>query len=223
MIKPSEPDNFAEARRQMVDWQLKARGISDPKVLKVMGQLQREFFIPNETLYAAYEDRAVPIGLDQTISQPYMVALMTEKLQVEPESRVLEIGTGTGYQTAVLARLAREVFTVERIPELSHRAQTILTRLGLTNVRYRIDDGTLGWPRAAPFDRILVTAGAPEVPEQLKAQLADGGLMIIPVGPDIHQTLMRIRRAGGKFPAESLIGCRFVKLIGESGWPEGSE
>ncbi len=220
MLRQTQQDKFFEARSQMVAWQLKARGISDRRVLKVMSDLRRECFVPDEALHAAYEDRAVPIGMDQTISQPYMVALMTEKLEVESENHVLEIGTGSGYQTAVLARLAKEVFTVERIGELSNRANEILERLGIENVKYKIDDGTMGWPEFAPYDRIMVTAGAPEVPEKLQAQLAEGGVMVIPVGPEDHQTLMRVRRAGTKFRQEAIIGCRFVKLIGESGWPE---
>jgi protein-L-isoaspartate(D-aspartate) O-methyltransferase len=220
MLRESQPDKFALARRQMIERQLIARNITDPCVLKVMSELPRECFIPSEFKSAAYEDRAVSIGLSQTISQPYMVALMTEKLQVEPENRVLEIGTGSGYQTAILAKLAGEVYTVERIDELSQQARAILTQLGLTNIRYKIDDGTIGWPEASPFDRILVTAGAPQVPERLSDQLKEGGILIIPVGPEECQTLIRIRKIGDKLQQEPIISCRFVKLIGEQGWPE---
>ncbi|MFA5863226.1 MAG: protein-L-isoaspartate(D-aspartate) O-methyltransferase [Phycisphaerae bacterium] len=220
MLRESQPDKFAPARRQMIERQLRARNITDPRVLKVMSELPRERFIPGESQSAAYEDRAVSIGLGQTISQPYMVAVMTEKLQIEPENRILEIGTGSGYQTAVLAKLATEVYAIERIDELSQRAQMTLTQLGLTNIRYKIDDGTIGWPDASPFDRILVTAGSPQVPEHLSDQLKEGGILIIPVGPEECQTLIRIRKIGNKLQQEPIISCRFVKLIGEQGWPE---
>lgn len=223
MFGQTNQDNFFHARQQMVTWQLKTRGISDNRVLEVMSELPREYFLPKEAVYAAYEDRAVPIGMDQTISQPYMVALMTEKLEVEPENRVLEIGTGSGYQTAVLAALANEVFTVERIPELSRRAKITLKKLGLGNVRYKIDDGTAGWPDFGPYDRIIVTAGAPEVPEKLTEQLAKDGIMVIPIGPEDHQTLIRIRRTAAQFRQEPLVECRFVKLIGQNGWPANEE
>jgi protein-L-isoaspartate(D-aspartate) O-methyltransferase len=220
MARETESDRFIEARQQMVDWQLRPRNITDGRVLKVMAQLPREGFIPPEHRATAYEDRAGPIGEGQTISQPYMVALMTEKLHVESHHRVLEIGTGSGYQTAVLGKLAKEVYTVERIAELSRRARETLGWLGILNVSYKIDDGTGGWAEQAPFDRILVTAGAPEVPISLPIQLADGGLLIIPVGPESGQMLMRVRRMGKKFDKEPLVGCRFVKLIGQEGWPE---
>jgi protein-L-isoaspartate(D-aspartate) O-methyltransferase len=219
MVKQNKIDNYATARREMVDWQLKARGIHDLRVLEVMSALPRDRFVPAETGYAAYEDRALPIEMAQTISQPYMVAVMTEMLQVEPENRVLEIGTGSGYQTGILAKLAKEVFTIERIGELSHRARAILEELEIRNILYKIDDGTMGWPQFAPYDRIMVTAGAPEVPEKLKDQLAQDGILIIPVGPEDQQMLMRIRREGKIFHQESILGCRFVKLIGEAGWP----
>jgi len=215
-----EPDNFEQSRRQMVEWQLRARNITDPDVLQAMAQIPRHRFIPEDGRHLAYEDRALPIGFDQTISQPYMVALMTEKLQVEPGLRVLEIGTGFGYQTAVLARLAREVFTVERLPELSLRAQEVLAQLGLLNIHFNIDDGTLGWPDHAPFDRILVTAGAPDLPTSLVDQLADGGLLVIPVGPEDAQTLLRVRKSGRELHREPIIACRFVKLFGRQGWSE---
>lgn len=204
----------------MVEQQLRPRGITDMRVLEALSVIPRERFVPAEWQGSVYEDRALPIGSDQTISQPYIVALMTEKLQVEADHRVLEVGTGSGYQTAVLSRLAREVFTVERIVELSHRAWEALEGLGVRNVTVKVDDGTMGWPEAAPFDRILVTAGAPAVPAPLTEQLRDGGILVIPVGPPESQTLMRIRRSGITFHQEPVIGCRFVKLIGAAGWQE---
>ncbi len=215
----SDPNRFADARKQMINWQLRARNINDHRVLQAMAELPREAFIPEPWKYAAYEDQAVPIGYNQTISQPYIVALMSETLQANEQSKVLEIGTGSGYQTAVLARIANEVFTIERIAELSRQAQEILQSLGITNVQFKIDDGTSGWQEFAPFDRIMVTAAAPDIPTALADQLADNGVMIIPVGPNQHQTLLRVRRQAGRFLQEPLIACRFVKLIGRHAWP----
>jgi len=203
----------------MVDRQLRVRNITDDRVLNVMGELPREKFVPAEKQHLTYDDRALAIGFEQTISQPYMVALMTETLRVEPCHRVLEIGTGSGYQTAVLARLAGEVFSVERIPELSGRAQAVLAELGIDNVRYKIDDGSIGWREYSPYDRIIVTAGAMTVPGTLTEQLSQGGIMVIPVGPSDSQTLMRIEKRDGRVRQEPIISCRFVKLIGHEGWP----
>jgi protein-L-isoaspartate(D-aspartate) O-methyltransferase len=215
-------DAFAQARTRMVDRQLRARGIADPRVLEVMGRVPREAFVsgpdrsrPDE----AYRDSALPAGRGQTLSQPYMVARMTEALQLAEGDRVLEIGTGTGYQAAVLAHLAADVWSVERDPVLAEEARKRLEGLGLLDrVHLLVGDGSLGWPEGAPFDGILVTAGAPEIPEALKAQLADGGRIVIPVGPRDSQVLLRITRRGEGFESESLLECRFVPLVGEEGW-----
>lgn len=211
---------YRRPREQMIANQLRARDIKDTSVLEVMGRLPRERFVPEALSTEAYADRALPIGLGQTISQPYMVALMTEQLQVEAPHRVLEIGTGCGYQTAILARLATSVYTVERLGALSARAQKTLTALGIDNVRYKVADGTLGWPGPRPFARIIVTASSPKVPGALIDQLAEGGLLIIPTGSREDQTLMRFGKCGGKLTSKKLVACRFVKLLGKQGWPE---
>lgn len=203
----------------MIDDQLRRRGIGDQRVLQVMARIPRENFVPQSLTEAAYEDRALDIGLGQTISQPYIVAYMTEKLNLQPDHRVLEIGTGSGYQTAVLASLCAEVCTLEHLAILSQRTQSTLARLGIENVEYRIDDGSVGWPERAPFDRIMVTAGAPAIPRPLVEQLRDGGRMIVPVGDRKLQQLLVIEKREGRFIEYPLIGCRFVKLIGHCGWP----
>ena len=203
----------------MVEADLRRRGIRDPRVLEAMTAVPRHRFVPEQERPHAYEDRALPLEKGQTISQPYMVAFMTEALRVGPEHRVLEIGTGSGYQTAVLARLAREVFTVERLPELQADARALLEGLGLGNVRFRVGDGSLGWPEHAPYDRILVTAGAPAVPPALERQLApDGGVLVIPVGDAEVQELVVLTRDGERWSSTPLLGCRFVPLVGDEGW-----
>jgi len=204
----------------MVEYQLRARGIRDERVLKVMGELPREKFIGPVYREEAYEDRPVPIGAGQTISQPYIVALMTEALKVEPHHRVLEIGAGSGYQTAILAKLAKEVFAIERIAELAERASKVLQKLGIDNVHLRVGDGTLGWPEQAPFDRILCAAAGPDVPEAWIEQLADNGRIVMPIGGPEMQNLFLIIKQGGKITHENLGGVRFVKLIGKQGWQE---
>jgi protein-L-isoaspartate(D-aspartate) O-methyltransferase len=206
------------ARQAMVRDQLSARGIADPAVLRAMGELPRERFLPESMQYAAYDDRALPVGEDQTISQPYIVAYMTEKLAVRPGNRVLEIGTGTGYQTAVLCRMQAVVYTVERIARLQNEARERLTAMGLSPVEFRCGDGTLGWPEHAPYDRILVTAGAPDIPRTLIEQLAGDGRLVAPVGRRDCQTLVRVDRQAGRTVETSLIPVRFVKLIGRHGW-----
>lgn len=200
--------------------QVQARGIDDPRVLAALGRLSRARFLPPEVRGLAQADRAVAIGLEQTMSQPFMVALMTLELALTGTERVLEIGTGSGYQTAVLSDLAAEVFTIERHSTLSLRARGLLDGLGRTNIRYRVGDGTLGWPEEAPFDRILVTAGAPTFPTTLFEQLAEGGLLVAPVGPDEGQELTVIRKQGGEPASRTVLACRFVKLIGAEGWEE---
>jgi protein-L-isoaspartate(D-aspartate) O-methyltransferase len=213
-------NEMAFRRQIMIDQQLKAREINDPQVLKVMSELPRERFVLPEYRENTYDDGALPIGWEQTISQPYMVGLMTQSLCVEPNHRVLEIGTGSGYQTAVLAKLAKEVFTVERIRELAEQAKKLLMKLDFTNIYFKIDDGTLGWREKSPFDRIIVTAGAPHPPTSLVDQLADNGIMIIPIGSQDEQTLIRIHRTGKTLTRTPILPCRFVKLLGEQAWHE---
>jgi len=204
----------------MVDHQIRSRGIRDSRLLHVLHSIPRHLFVPSAYAPEAYEDHPVDIGHGQTVSQPYMVAWMTEALELRGGERVLEVGTGSGYQTAVLAKLAAEVYTIERIPVLARRAQETLDRLGLRNIHFRIGDGTLGVPDAAPFDGILVTAGAPAIPQALKDQLADGGRLAMPVGGRAGQDLMLLVRRGAAVIEKSLGGCVFVRLIGEQGWPE---
>ncbi len=211
-------DTFHIRRHEMVETQLKNRGIKDKAVLEVMDKVPRHLFVPDNQIENAYKDNALPIGEGQTISQPYMVAIMTEMLQCNRTLRVLEIGTGSGYQTAVLASLVKEVYTVERIKALSERAKSVLESLGFNNIHFITGDGSIGYLDGAPFDRILVTAAAPEVPEPLKNQLADGGILIAPVGSRLSQQLITIRRASDKFSSELSTGCVFVPLIGEHGW-----
>jgi protein-L-isoaspartate(D-aspartate) O-methyltransferase len=188
-------------------------------VLDAMASVPRHVFVPRAERTHAYEDRALPLDVGQTISQPYIVAFMTEALQVRSGYRVLEVGTGSGYQTAVLARLAALVFTVERIGELQRTARAVLKDIAMDNVFFRVGDGSYGWPERAPYDRILVSAGAPDVPEALKAQLSsDGGRMVVPVGGADLQELVAVTRIKDTFASESLIGCRFVPLVGDEGW-----
>jgi protein-L-isoaspartate(D-aspartate) O-methyltransferase len=204
----------------MVQDQLRRRGLTDPRVLKLMGEIPREDFMPPEMSVHAYEDRALSVGHGQTISQPYMVALMTTLLDVQPGHRVLEVGTGTGYQTLILARLAGSVVTVERIAPLSAAARERLVRLNVTNVRFHVGDGSRGCPDEGPYHRIMVTAGAPRVPRALPEQLADGGRMVVPVGALNEQILTTVERVGAKTVETPGIACRFVQLIGQDGWPE---
>lgn len=211
-------ETFTQRRVEMVQRQLAQRGIRDQRVLTAMEQVARELFVPEGIRNSAYEDRALPVDCGQTISQPYIVGKMTEQIGLTSSDRVLEIGTGTGYQTAILAELATEVFTVERHAELSVLASERLNRLGYTNIRYRHGDGTVGWAEHAPYDAIIVTAGAPSIPRELKLQLAEGGQLVIPVGDERAQTLYTLRRRGDKFVQDVGIGCRFVKLVGEAGW-----
>ncbi len=202
----------------MVQTQLRQRGIQDPRVLDSMGRIPRERFLPSGLSHLAYEDRALPIELDQTISQPYIVAFMTEALRIAPEHRVLEIGTGTGYQTAILAHLADRVYSIERHEPLSHAAALRLAELGITNVELTTGDGSVGWPEHAPYDRIIVTAASPDVGAQLVEQLADGGRMIVPVGDEHAQRLTLVERHAGKTVERPSIAVRFVKLVGRAGF-----
>jgi protein-L-isoaspartate(D-aspartate) O-methyltransferase len=207
-----------DRRREMVERQIASRGVRNARVLAAMEEVPRELFVPGDLRSRACEDRALPIADSQTISQPYIVAIMTELLAPEPHHRVLEIGTGSGYQTAILSRLADRVFSIERHPGLAGAAARVIDQLGITNVDIRVGDGTVGLAAEAPFDGILVTAGAPAVPEALKHQLADGGRLVIPVGPAGFQHLTVVTRAGATFEEEQRDSCVFVPLIGAQGW-----
>ncbi|WP_041243164.1 protein-L-isoaspartate(D-aspartate) O-methyltransferase [Trichlorobacter lovleyi] len=203
----------------MVQEQIVGRGITTPRLLEVFQKVPRHLFVQEAMAVQAYSDGPLPIGEKQTISQPYIVALMTDLLELTGNDHVLEIGTGSGYQTAILASLVRRVWTIERIRPLAMQARKVLDTLHLLNVNIKVGDGTLGWPEEGPFDAILVTAGAPAVPETLAAQLAPGGRLVIPVGDESNQTLLRIRKAAdGTLTQETGIGCRFVPLIGQQGW-----
>jgi protein-L-isoaspartate(D-aspartate) O-methyltransferase len=212
-------DRLAE-RERMVSQQLVERGIRSELVLSAMRRVPRESFLPESLAARAYEDNAVAVDCGQTISQPFMVGLMTERLELTPRDRVLEIGTGTGYQTAILACLAGEVYTVEWHLKLMTSAAERLRELGFTNVHYRCGDGSLGWAEKAPFDAILVAAGAPDVPEALVGQLAPGGRLVAPIGPQDDQTLVFIRSDPSGPTREEVLRCRFVRLLGEQGWHE---
>ena len=210
-----------EQRALMVDLQLARRGIRDPHVQQAFREVPREAFVPSGLEEFAYKDSPLPIGDGQTISQPYIVALTVEALRLSPGDRVLEIGTGSGYAAAILSRIAKEVYTVERLAELAEQARGRLFRLGYDNVFVHRGDGTLGWNEHAPYDAIAVAAGGPEIPKALLEQLAPGGRLVIPVGPEDVQVLVRITREDGGFRREELSDVRFVPLIGEQGWPEG--
>jgi len=213
-------DRWAAAREHMLRFDLRGRDITDPKVLQVMAQVPREHFVSAEYEAQAYDDRPLPIGLDQTISQPYIVALMTQALAVTPDCEVLEIGTGSGYQTAVLARLATRVYTVERLETLSRSAERILGALGVDNVEFHVGDGTLAWPVPKTFERIMVTAGVQEVPGPLLDQLKVDGLLIAPVGSATVQTLVLYRKTQTGTVHRDLCAVRFVRLIGEHGFDD---
>ena len=218
MRSPGEQNQAAD---RMVRLQVELRDVRDRRVLSALRRVPRHLFVPPGSRAAAYEDHPISIGHGQTISQPYIVAFMTEALQLRGSERVLEIGTGSGYQTAILAELCAEVFSVERIPELADRARGVLAELGYDNVSVRTGDGSEGWPEKAPYDAIIVTAAAPEVPAALRDQMADNGLLVVPVG-DIRgtQELVIARRIGASYSIHASIGCRFVPLLGRGGFPE---
>jgi protein-L-isoaspartate(D-aspartate) O-methyltransferase len=199
-----------------------AREIRDKRVLEAMARIPRERFVPPESTFMAYEDRPLPIGFGQTISQPFIVALMTESLELAGNEKVLELGTGSGYQTAILAELARLVITTERLPALAESARTVLDSLGYTNIVVHIAEETLGWKADAPYDAIIATAAAPNVPEELLEQLAIGGRMVIPVGSRYVQELCKVTKQMNRNKIENLGSCRFVSLIGRGAWEEES-
>jgi protein-L-isoaspartate(D-aspartate) O-methyltransferase len=212
-------DRQAWARERMVEKDITRRGIKDQRVIDAFLKVPRHLFVSQSQRMSAYEDHPLPIGEGQTISQPYMVALMTEALQLKGEESVLEIGTGSGYQTAILAELAKRVYSIERIPSLTGKARTVLDSLGYKNILVKLSDGTMGWEEYAPYDRILVTAGAPAVPKPLLEQLAPGGILVIPVGPNAIQELIRVRKKDdGTTTEERMGGCVFVRLVGKHGW-----
>ncbi len=202
----------------MVQNQLVSRGIKDSRVLDAMRRVPRHLFVENSAQENAYDDMALPLSMGQTISQPYMVAIMTELLDLQGDEKVLEIGTGSGYQAAILAELSKEVFTIERISLLAEDAKQRLHSLNYDNVHVKVGDGTLGWPDASPFDRIIITAAAPKIPDPLMEQLATGGILVIPVGSRYSQQLLRIRKSAEGMIQEYHTPCVFVPLIGEHGW-----
>lgn len=213
---------LAQLRAEMVEHQLRRRGIKDERVLAAFLKVPRHKFVRSQDLWCAYDDYPLPIGYGQTISQPYIVALMTELLELQGDERVLEIGTGSGYQAAILAELAKEVITIERIPELARRAQQVLMSLGYRNVTVLIGDGSLGAPEFAPFDAIIVTAAAPHPPQALLAQLKDGGRLVIPIGDRHLQELVRFVRHGERYEMQRHGPCLFVPLIGADGWGQAA-
>ncbi len=208
-----------EAARARLMAQLGAE-IKDKRVLAAMTHIPRELFVPPESQRFAYEDRPLPIGWEQTISQPFIIALMTEALELTGHEKVLEVGTGSGYQTAILAELCQQVVTVERLPALAETARHVLNTLGYTNIKIHLAEGNLGWKRRAPYQAILVTAGAPNIPNELLAQLAIGGRMVIPVGSRYVQELYKVTKREDKNSVQNLGGCRFVPLIDKAAWEE---
>ncbi len=211
---------FEKKRRLMVENQIVRRGVTDERVIQAMLKVPRHLFLEEAVWESAYGDFPLPIGEGQTISQPYMVAVMTEKLELDKDSCVLEIGTGSGYQTAILAEICGRVFTIERIAALEKRARKKLEELGYTNIAFKIGDGTLGWSGLAPYNGILITAGSPKVPELLFSQLKEGGRMVIPIGNSFSQILTVVRKKDGEKIEEPCFGCTFVPLIGREGWED---
>jgi len=213
--------HYKKLRERMVRDQFIARGITDQRVLAAFYKVEREKFVPSEVRNNAYEDFPLSIGEGQTISQPYMVALMTQSLELKGDEKILEIGTGSGYQTAILAELAREVYSIERIRVLAERARKLLEKLGYSNIKILLSDGTLGWEESSPYDRILVTAGAREIPQPLTDQLEEEGVMVIPVGNSYSQDLKVVRKRKNRIKTATVEKCVFVPLIGKYGWDEG--
>lgn len=211
---------YRQARERMIQEQLVSRGINDPRVLRAMAKVPRHLFLESELWDQAYKDHPLPIGADQTISQPYMVALMAQALELKGAERVLEVGTGSGYAAAVLSELCTEVFTVEAVEELALKAHTLLRRLGYRNVSVRVGDGTLGWEEQAPFDAAIISAAAPCIPRPLLEQLKTPGYLVFPMGEKELQALVRIRKDTAGIREEYLCECQFVKLRGRYGWED---
>ena len=212
--------NFQKARDRMVETQLAGRGIRNHRVLEAMRRVPRHLFVEEALQEQAYSDYPLPIGEKQTISQPYIVALMSEVLELKGDEKILEIGTGSGYQAAILAELADRVFSVERFPPLAYRASQILKKLGYQNILIRVADGSLGWPEEAPFDGIMVTAGTPKIPQPLTDQLRLGGRLVLPVGDRLSQELVLVERTPEGMRKTDFGGVRFVDLVGKWGWEE---
>lgn len=212
--------DYTKARKQMVREQLVARHITNPRVLAAMEKVPRHLFVAEDLRYRAYEDGPLPIGKSQTISQPYIVALMVQALELKGGERVLEIGTGSGYEAAILAELDVELFSIERLEELALNARTTLDSLGYRNISIRVGDGTLGWEEHAPYDAVVISAAAPQIPRPLIEQLKPDGVLILPMGEEDFQTLVRIRTGKDGITEEYLGDCRFVKLKGAHGWEE---
>ncbi|MBN2059144.1 MAG: protein-L-isoaspartate(D-aspartate) O-methyltransferase [Deltaproteobacteria bacterium] len=212
--------DYRLARERMVKNQLIPRGIKDKGVLDAMSKINRHLFLDEALIGQAYNDNPLPIGYKQTISQPYIVALMTQALELSGREKTLEIGTGSGYQTAILAELSEKVYTIERIRPLMERSRSLLNDLGYTNILFKAFDGTLGWNEYAPFDAVIITAGAPGIPEPLLKQLNEGGRMVVPVGGRFSQELIQVVKKGDRYEEKNLGGCRFVDLIGVHGWNE---
>jgi protein-L-isoaspartate(D-aspartate) O-methyltransferase len=220
MKNDSEQDDFELSRRQMVKSDLKARGISDARILRAMEQIPRHIFVPKAYQSQSYSDGPLPIDCGQTISQPYIVALMTQELRIGPDMDVLEIGTGSGYQTAVLVKLAKRVYTIDRFEKLSLSAQSVLDELGIKNVEFRIGDGSCGWPQQRSFERIIVTAALPEVGKSLMSQLEQGGIIVAPVGHSAVQQLMAYEKKEDTIKEKFICDVRFVRVIGRYGFSE---
>jgi protein-L-isoaspartate(D-aspartate) O-methyltransferase len=221
MAAETQIDSFLAQRRSMVESQLRARGIRDERVLKAMSHVPRHEFVSEEYRDQVYEDHPIPIGESQTVSQPYIVAIMLQALALDSTNTVLEIGTGSGYQTALLSQLTRQVYSVERLASLARAAESTLTHLGFTNVKVLVGDGSRGLPALAPFDAIVVSAAAPQIPPSLFEQLREGGRMVIPVGPAHAQELQLVRKQADQPVVINLEGCRFVPLIGGEGYRSG--
>jgi len=220
MVTPNKDNQLELQKQKMLKNHLQARGINDPAVLQAMAEIPREEFIPEHLKSRAYADAPLPIGLGQTISQPYIVALMTQSLKLNKSSEVLELGTGSGYQTAILASIAKKVYTIERLNQLSESAQCILDRLGFKNIEFCIGDGSAGWPEQKLFDRIIITAAVPDIPSPLIDQLTDTGILVAPVGNKFEQDLIVCTKKQNELKCESVCPCRFVKLIGKHSFRE---
>ena len=225
MHRRRNEDKFEAARQRMLKWDLKGRDITDPRVLSVMMEVPREEFIPESHRLQAYTDGPLPIGSNQTISQPYIVALMTQELRIDPECEVLEVGTGSGYQTAVLSKLVKKVYTIERFSELADSARKVLDKLGISNVEFYVGDGSGGWPASRLptsrcFDRVMISAAVPEIPKPLAAQLVDGGLIVAPVGGRSVQELVACEKKGDNLIGRAICDVRFVRLIGKHGFEQ---